>query len=411
VHTVVRYSGGAQCAHNVVDGKKHHTFAQFGSGTLAGANTHLSRFMLVNPSSLWNEARALQDILPGNPYHKLSVERDALVTTPVHILANQVRERLRGNGRHGSCGLGIGETMGYALQYPEDAIRVRDLENLAPYYQKLRLLVDRKQEELGAPFGKAYAGNMQQMDTYLERCKYFTDVARIVDNDYLQEIMQDGVTLFEGAQGVLLDQDFGFHPYTTWSDTTFGNATKLIEGFSGEVVRMGVTRSYMTRHGPGPFPSYDPEMNQVPEYHNAFGEWQREFRRGPLDLVLLQYALEVIGGVDEIAMTHMDFIFNPQLQRLCTGYEDVVHSPDGPFSLHPRTGLDQINVRKFALEADQLAWQSRIAEGLMNVTRPRIYGRQQHSRTRSPDTLTDFYFDIPTTLLSYGPQSTHKQRV
>ena len=409
-HTVVRYNGGAQAAHNVVAGKAHHTFAQFGSGTLAGAKTHLSRFMMVNPSTLWNEAVALKKLVSGDPYYNLSVEQDALVTTPIHMIANRVREQLRGNGRHGSCGLGIGETMSYALQYPDDAIRVRDL-GWPRYYEKLRVLVDRKCAELGKAFGGEYLNQMMTMDSFEERCRILTSSAKIVGNDYLQETMhKDGVTIFEGAQGVLLDQDFGFHPYTTWSDTTFGNAMKLLEGFDGDFTRMGILRSYTTRHGPGPFPTYDPEMDKVPEFHNAFGEWQREFRRGPIDLPLVRYALDAIGGVDEIAMTHMDFIFNPQLQRVCTRYEGIEHSEDGPFYRDSETGLDRIRVRKFSTEAEQLAWQSKITDGLMNC-KPECWGPEQNSRKRFPDTLSSFFFGVPTTLLSYGPQAAHKQRI
>lgn len=413
-HTVVRYNGGSQAAHNVCDGRNHHTFAQFGSGTLAGAKTHLSRFMMVNPSSLFNEAKALLPIIGGDPYKTLTVERDALVTTPVHVIANHTRESLRGNGRHGSCGLGIGETMSYALQYPEDAIRIADLEHSDVYFEKIRLLVNRKMEELGKPFGLAYAANCKQMDTYKERCDYLVQNARLVDNDYLPAIMQKGVTLFEGAQGVLLDQDFGFHPYTTWSDTTYGNAFKLIEGFEGEVTKLGITRSYLTRHGPGPFPSYEPEMDSVHEAHNAFGEWQREFRRGYLDLVLLRYALEVLGGVDEIAVTHMDYIFRNEVQYAVRYYGGVTVSHPDVFE-YDEDGAFTLKVRKHDTMDEQLAWQSKITEALFAIT-PNQLGIYRHFRARDPESTIEEMLSVAqlpgkVSLLSYGPQSSHKRRI
>ena len=74
---VVRYNGGSQAAHNVVDGDKHHTFAQFGSGTLAGAKTYLSRFMLVEPLSLMREASALRDLGMWEPLSMMYVDRKA----------------------------------------------------------------------------------------------------------------------------------------------------------------------------------------------------------------------------------------------------------------------------------------------------------------------------------------------
>src|SRR6185369_4055405 len=103
--TVVRYNGGAQAAHNVVTAEGlHHTFAQFGSGTLAGARTHLSRFMVVNPTFLFSEAKHLAEIMKVSMdglFDRITIERDALVTTPFHVAANRLRESLR-TKKHGS---------------------------------------------------------------------------------------------------------------------------------------------------------------------------------------------------------------------------------------------------------------------------------------------------------------------
>src|SRR5262245_23559342 len=94
VHTVVRFNGGAQAGHNVVtpDGR-HHTFAQLGSGTLVrGVNTHLSRFMLVNPSRLLREDAELQALGVSDGLTRLTIDRRALVTTPFQVAANRLRE-------------------------------------------------------------------------------------------------------------------------------------------------------------------------------------------------------------------------------------------------------------------------------------------------------------------------------
>ena len=122
---VVRFNGGAQAAHNVVtaDGR-HHTFAQFGSGSFArGARRSCRAFVLVDPLALAAEADTWPR--PGVPdaLDRLTVDRDALLTTPYHA-ANRAREAARGTGRHGSCGMGIGETARYALAHPGDAPRV-----------------------------------------------------------------------------------------------------------------------------------------------------------------------------------------------------------------------------------------------------------------------------------------------
>jgi adenylosuccinate synthase len=123
VHAVVRFNGGAQAAHNVVtsDGR-HHTFAQFGSGSfIPGVRTHLSRFVLVDPLALAGEAAHLASLGVRDALDRVTVDRDALLATPYHRAANRARELARGDRRHGSCGMGIGETASYALDHPADA--------------------------------------------------------------------------------------------------------------------------------------------------------------------------------------------------------------------------------------------------------------------------------------------------
>src|ERR1700683_2709429 len=131
-HAVVRFNGGAQAAHNVVtaDGRQH-TFAQFGAATFPpGVRTYLSRFALVDPLALAGEAAHLASVGVTDALDLVTVDVDALLTTPDHQAANRARELARGGGRHGSCGMGIGETASYALVHPAEAPRAGDC--LAP---------------------------------------------------------------------------------------------------------------------------------------------------------------------------------------------------------------------------------------------------------------------------------------
>ena len=321
---VVRFSGGAQCGHNVVTNSgAHHTFAQFGSGTFSGAKTHLSRHMLVNPLNLLNEAQALE-VHGFTPTNLITIEREALVTNFFQVLANRAREAQRGAGRHGSCGLGIGETVSDALQYPDKALRVGDLQDRELTREKLKFSLYLKRSEFGdTPEGitTVVPFSDERLDYYVDLYADFAKRYQIVDRQYLeQQLKEEGTTIFEGAQGVLLDQDFGFHPHTTWSDTTFGNAMDLLKGFDGPVRKIGVLRGYMTRHGAGPFPTEIllPNAGIQTDLHNKWGEFQQHFRLGHFDAPLARYALEVIGGVDELAITNLDKLgTNPQI---CTRY-------------------------------------------------------------------------------------------
>jgi adenylosuccinate synthase len=318
VHAVVRFNGGAQAAHNVVTGDgRHHTFAQFGSGSFTpGVRTHLSRFVLVDPLALAGEAAHLASAGVGDALDRLTVDREALLTTPYHRAANRARELARGRDRHGSCGMGIGETMRYAIDQPDDAPRAADCAAPRTLARKLARLRDRLTGEVG-PLDAPGAGDV--CDAYLA----FAGRVAVVDGAYLHRLLRTGPVVFEGAQGVLLDEWRGFHPYTTWSTTTFANAETLLAEAGESALRLGVVRCYLTRHGPGPFVTEDPTL-ELPEPHNRDGAWQGAFRVGHQDAVALRYAVEVTGGLDAVALTHLD---TAQLDtgaghplRLCRSY-------------------------------------------------------------------------------------------
>jgi adenylosuccinate synthase len=327
VATVVRFNGGAQAAHNVeTDDGRHHTFSQFGSGTFVpGVRTHLSRFMVIEPLALAAEARHLQAVGIPDALDRLSVSGDALVTTPYHRAANRARERARGAARHGSCGVGVGETVRLALDDPATALHVSDLATFAHSRNRLRAIRDALVDELGPDVVEG----APPLDTIADTFRHFAGVTTIIDDRALAGHARRGSLVFEGAQGVLLDEWRGFHPYTTWSTTTFDNAVALADEIGlREVHRLGVTRSYQTRHGAGPFVTEDLGLNDsLPERHNRSGAWQGAFRVGHLDLVALRYAIEVCGGVDSLAVTHLDRSDTTPELRVADAYR--LRSSDG----------------------------------------------------------------------------------
>src|SRR5579885_2254273 len=149
-HTVVRYNGGPQAAHNVVtpDGR-HHTFSQFGSGMfLPWTTTLLSRFMLINPLNMLKEERHLSMLGVTNAFERTLIDRRSLVITPFHKAINRLRELARADERHGSCGEGIGECMADALARGEAQIFAGDLQDRAIVASKLRSLYERKRSEV-----------------------------------------------------------------------------------------------------------------------------------------------------------------------------------------------------------------------------------------------------------------------
>jgi adenylosuccinate synthase len=386
VQAVVRFNGGAQAAHHVLGpGGAAHAFAQFGSGTFTpGTRTFLSRFVLVDPFALVAEAEHLTGFGVPNPLSLLAIDQDALLTTPYHRAANRAREEARGEGRHGSCGMGIGETARYALDHPEDAPRAGDIARPRALIAKLAKLRDRLAEELPVAVPLPPPGQVAAV--------YSAIAAQVTlaGDGYLARLLAQGPVVFEGAQGVLLDEWRGFHPYTTWSTTTFDNAETLLRESGAAAIRLGVTRTYQVRHGPGPFPTEDKTL-ELPERHNAEGHWQGPFRSGHLDALALGYAAKVTGGVDAVALTHLDTARRLAGRlRICRGYwlggRTVTRIEPGP--------------------ARDLAYQESLTQALLSA-RP-VYDPDDGLAAEDwPDAVAEI-LDAPVTIRSHGPAVTDK---
>lgn len=268
--------------------------------------------MMVEPSSLMNEAAGLKSIGVPDPYSLITIHPKSLVTTPYHWLVNRHREGAAGASRHGSCGRGVGATTEYALQ-----------EMFPPRIEDLRHpdLMARKLLRLRHWARKNGVEDMIDREFWTERYVEFASLINV------SEDLPEGNLVFEGAQGVLLDEHVGFHPYTTWSTVTPHNIFELVPREFVEVI--GVTRTYMTRHGAGPFVTEDNSL-QVPESHNKDENYQGPWRVGHLDIPALKYAIDSCGGIDGLYVTHADAMI-PQMET-CIGYE----FPDGgKFDLVP----------------------------------------------------------------------------
>jgi adenylosuccinate synthase len=398
-HTVVRFNGGAQAAHNVVTPEGvHHCFAQFGSGTLVpGVRTHLSRFMLLDPLALLQEEQHLRELGVTDAFERLSVAQDAPVATPFQRAANRLREVARGRARHGSCGMGIGETMADQLADPAAIVYARDLGRPAVLRDKLRALQDHKRREFARtvlpddPIVDRELALLADPAAAAEFAGLYVQIARrfAVVPASGEVLNTSGTIIFEGAQGVLLDEWHGFHPYTTWSTTTFANAVTLLReaNYREPVTRIGAMRAYMTRHGPGPFPTEDAALaHALPDAHNGTNAWQRSFRVGWLDLVLLRYALDVAGGVDQLAVTCLDRLGAAPGLRVCRRY-------DGPLDGCAEQG------RLRVMPPPNLEYQEKLTQALLGCA-PRY--ESVGNETELLDAI-EVELNCPIGLVSHGP--------
>lgn len=345
-HTVVRFNGGAQAGHNVVErvvdggvdgATRHHTFSQFGAGTfVSGVHTVLVDPVIVHPTALLVEAQALSRIGVHDALARLAIDAQCRVTTPFHQAAGRLRERLRGSAAHGTCGVGVGETMRHALAQHAQVLRYGEL---APVNAVHTLRLVEKLQFIRKTLANELLAALAQNTELAAFCLADADVKALQDEsvaarwlasaqalarqcppqstDAISYVMSaPGCVLFEGAQGVLLDEYRGFHPHTTWS-TISTQAVDIAAqrfGVTAPVEHYGALRSYLTRHGAGPFPTHDTALDVLPEPHNNATGWQGSFRRGHPDAILLRYALDVVGPLAGLLVSHMD-IFERGSQR------------------------------------------------------------------------------------------------
>lgn len=325
---IVRYNGGPQTAHHVVYNNKVHCFSQFGSGTfIDGVKTILSKYMLINPISIIEEEKFLKNMGMDDAYNRLIIDENCLIVTPIHKIIGQMREILN---NHGSCGMGVGETMRDGISMGEYALRVKDIFDNKILREKLEYLfyvkldqaeqlknIDSNNLELKKRYSMICSNNLIEMINR-EYCD-FLDKANISSREIFSKYQSSEKFIFEGAQGVLLDNNYGFYPHITKTRTTFDNALKLLDDYS-EIEKIAILRAYSTRHGAGPFVTEDIELGKkIPDLHNKTGQWQGNFRIGWFDIIASKYALDVIGDIDYIALTNIDRLENIPL-KICTQY-------------------------------------------------------------------------------------------
>ena len=276
---IVRFCGGHQAGHKVmVDWLGTHIFSNFGSGTLQGNPTYWSKFCTVDPHGLLNEYDILKNI---GVTPTIFIDDKCPVTTPLEFMINRALDRKHG---HGSCGVGVGQTL--QREQEHYSLTVGDLQYPWVLKTKLQLLDKYYTDNPNYPIIESDF-DADDFTGFMEICQEFLDCPAV-------KIVQGMPTrydrvIFEGAQGLLLDQNFGFFPHVTRSNTGMKNIAKL--GYSNPTIYL-VTRAYQTRHGNGPMSNerFSVKVDN-PHEHNSNEGFQGEFRITPLDFNLLKYAI------------------------------------------------------------------------------------------------------------------------
>lgn len=295
---VARFNGGAQAGHTVVlPGGRRHVFSHFGSGTLAGAATFLSKHFVSNPL-LFRRERIELDGNFGVGAPAVFADERGLVTTPYDMLANQFAETARGGGKHGSCGVGFGETIERSLT-ERFRIQISDLSDAAKLRAKLD---DIRRNWTPARLNKLNVLKLtdEQMnllaadnlrDDFVEAAVEFYANVRLAEPNILTSRAK---IVFEGAQGLMLDEDYGWFPHVTRSHTGLKNAVETaLEAGINRLECVYATRAYATRHGAGLLPHELPgkPFAKIEDATNIANPHQGKLRFGWLDVDTLGAAI------------------------------------------------------------------------------------------------------------------------
>ncbi|MFT5021988.1 MAG: adenylosuccinate synthase [Colwellia sp.] len=368
-HIIARFQGGPNAGHTLeFDGIKHvlHTIP---SGIFHKDSKNIvGNGVVIDPVIFQKE---LENLAPFNIdfKSKLLISRKAHLILPTHRLLDAASETAKGKAKIGSTLKGIGPT--YMDKTGRNGMRVGDLE-FPDWKEKYRALADKHQAMIGF-----YNVDIQYDLEELESA-FFTAIDKLktltfIDSEqYLYTAQKEGKKILaEGAQGSLLDIDFGTYPFVTSSNTTAAGACTGLGIAPTQIGRViGIFKAYTTRVGSGPFPTelFDTDGETMGRVGNEFGATTGRPRRcGWIDLVALKYAI-TINGVTELMMMKADVLSGFKNIKICTSYqykgEKISHFP---YNVEPQNvSANYIEMPGWAQDLTRMSSAEQLPKNLMD---------------------------------------------
>lgn len=386
---IARFQGGPNAGHTLVFNGKKHVLHTIPSGIFHDDAINLvGNGVVIDPVIFKGELDKLaeQDV----DYKKsLLISRKAHIILPTHRLLDAASEASKGKAKIGSTLKGIGPT--YMDKTGRNGIRVGDLE-LADWKERYRTLAN-KHESMISFYDVDIEYDLEELEEqFFEAIEVLKSLKFIDSEEYVYQAQKSGKTILaEGAQGSLLDIDFGTYPFVTSSNTTAAGACTglgVAPNQIGEV--FGIFKAYTTRVGSGPFPTelFDKDGETMGRVGNEFGATTGRKRRcGWLDLVALKYACQV-NGVTQLNMMKADVLSGFETLKVCTGYKyngEVINHL--PYNIEPE------NVEPVYTEIK--GWTADLTE--------------MTEASQFPKELNDYIdflekaLEIPITIVSVGP--------
>jgi len=322
-NVVVRFQGGNNAGHTVMVGDKEYKLHLIPSGILYDDKLNvIGNGVVVDPKALFEEIDYLEGVGVKVTPEKLIVSDRAQLIMPYHKILDQLKEKARGKNDIGTTGKGIGPC--YTDKFERCGIRVCDLMHEDVFAEKLRENVEMKNAYITKILGGEALNFDEILEEYLEIAKKLRPFVQDTSVRVYNEIKADKTVLFEGAQGMLLDIDYGTYPYVTSSNTTAGGVSSGA-GIGPNMITnsVGITKAYTTRVGKGPFPTelLDETGEWIREKGHEYGVTTGRSRRcGWLDLVIVKTAARV-SGLTSLAVTKIDTLAGLEKIKVCVGYK------------------------------------------------------------------------------------------
>ncbi len=388
---VARYQGGANAGHTICFGDETYVLHLVPSGIFhEGVACVIGNGVVIDPVAVLDEIRMIRD-LGYTVEGRLFISHNAHLIMPYHKRIEQAREQSRDGGAIGTTGRGIGPA--YVDKFARTGIRVVDLLDRDVLRTKLKTAIDEKNAILRSVYGAEELNVEQIIEEYVEFDKlidpYVTDTTL-----YLGTALKEGKrVLAEGAQGSLLDVDFGTYPYVISSHPTVGGCCTGLGVPPTAVDRViGIVKAYSTRVGNGPFPTEltDETGERLRSVGHEFGATTGRPRRcGWLDLVALRYSA-MVNGLTELAITKLDVLTGLDELKVCTRYRH-----DGKESTRFPNELQRLEKVEPVYESFE-GW----SEDITGIER---FSDLPAAARRYLGFMSDF-LEVPISLVSTGPK-------
>jgi adenylosuccinate synthase len=315
---VVRFQGGANAGHTIKVDDEIYKLHLTPSGVIQGKTAIIANGVVIDPELLLLE---IEDLTKRGKKPKLLISDRANIIMPYHKILDGAEEQFLGDKKIGTTKRGIGPC--YSDKIARHGIRAVDLLDKETLSKKLDTIVAIKQKILDAYKIEINLNKNEILETYLNYGKRLKDFITTTHIELNKAIKSGKNILLEGAQGTMLDVDYGTYPYTTSSHTIAGGST-IGTGIGPHCINdiIGIVKAYTTRVGEGPLPTelFDKTGEHLQQKGHEFGTTTNRPRRcGWLDLVVVKHSC-IISGITKIAITKLDVLDGLKTIKICTKY-------------------------------------------------------------------------------------------